>query len=242
MARRIGTCVYCGSEGELTRDHIPPKALCGKPRPDDLVLVPSCRRCNEGASKDDEYFKTTLVLKDKSGSHPEAEAIRDSVLRALALPAKAPFAKRLLDAMEDVDLKTAAGLVVGRATALNVDLLRLDRVAERVARGLYWHHHGHVPLPAHYRVGVWSEAGLRNLDARTAAELQDTLLAPVLRNPARTIGRGALRYWCASGDRAHLTCWLLEFFGDVRFIAVTVPPDVQLGAQQPLAAVGGPRR
>jgi tripartite-type tricarboxylate transporter receptor subunit TctC len=38
----------------------------------DVVKIPSCRSCNEGASMDDEYFKTIMVLKEGAGSHPKA--------------------------------------------------------------------------------------------------------------------------------------------------------------------------
>ena len=32
-----------------------------------------------------------------------------------------------------------------------------------------------------------------------------------------------MRYWRAASDREHVTGWLLEFYGDVRFPAFTVP-------------------
>jgi hypothetical protein len=223
MAKRTGVCVYCGERGALTEDHLPPKALCGKPRPADLVVVPACRPCNEGASKDDEYFKTVLVFKDRAGSHPDAVAIRASVFRALEMSKKAKFARSLVAAVRDVTISTPAGLHVGRATAFEVDLARLDRVVARVTRGLYWHHHDHVRLPTDYEVVVWSEEGLRGIDERDAQELRRTLLEPVLNNPARSIGRGVLRYWYAAGNHQHVSGWLFEVYGDVRFVAFTVP-------------------
>jgi len=65
--QRHGECVYCGHTKPLTDDHIPPQSLFRKPRPADLIAVPSCRQCNISASKDDEYFKTVIVPKDKLG-------------------------------------------------------------------------------------------------------------------------------------------------------------------------------
>jgi hypothetical protein len=223
VSTRIGTCVYCGEERRLTHDHVPPRGLCAKPRPHDLVIVPSCTRCNEGASKDDEYFKTVMVWKETAGSHPEATKIRDSVFRGLAMPKKATFARRLLAGLQDVDLKTPAGLHAGRATGFDVDLARLDRVVERVTRGLYWHSRGHRRLPSDHTVTVWSEHGLRGLQPKDASDLRRTLVEPILNNPPRSIARGVLRYWYAEGDLEHVTGWLLEFYGDVRFVAFTVP-------------------
>ena len=223
MRVKTGECVYCGRYLPLTNDHIPPQALWGKPRPSDLVVVPSCKRCNGGASKDDEYFKTMIVLKDRAGSHPEAVAIRDSVFRGLAKPKKKKFTQRILRSIREVGLRTPAGLYIGKEQVYDVDTIRLDRVIERVTRGLYWHHHGHVRLPDDFEVVVWSEDGLRDITPEDALQLRKTLIDPVINNPARLIGRNVLRYWYASGDREHVTGWLFEFYSDVRFVAFTVP-------------------
>jgi hypothetical protein len=199
--------------------------------------VPSCKPCNEGASKDDEYFKTVLVLKDRAGNHPEALAIRDSVFRGLAKPRKIRFTRRLLAGVRDVKLRTAAGLHLGRSAAFDVDLARLDRVVARVTRGLYWHHHNRARLPHDHEVVVWSEEGLRGIGCQHAQQIRRVLLEPVLANPPVLIGRGVLKYWHAASDREHVTGWLLEFYGDVRFLAFTVP-TIASADQKPTAATG----
>jgi hypothetical protein len=205
----------------LTEDHIPPKSLFGKPLPDDFVKAPSCVNCNLGASKDDEYFKIVLALKRGAGDHPEASAVVGSVLRGLAR--QRPFSRRFFEGVREVPRMTPAGLYAGRGLAYDVNLQRLDRVVGRVVRALYWENHDHVRLPDECDVSVWSEEGLRGLGLPEAAQLKATILQPVLRNPAREIGRGALRYWFAAGDRPHLTAWMLEFYADVRFLAFTIP-------------------
>jgi hypothetical protein len=80
-------------------------------------------------------------------------------------------------------------------------------------------------LPDDHRVGVWSEEGLRGISRRDAEDLRKTLVDPILGNPKRSIGRDVLGYWYAGGDREHVTGWVLEFYGDVRFFAFTVPGD-----------------
>lgn len=54
-------CVYCGSEAN-TRDHIPPKRIFSKPRPNILLTVLSCRKCNSSFQLDDEYFDVMLSM------------------------------------------------------------------------------------------------------------------------------------------------------------------------------------
>ena len=223
MAKRRGECVYCGQLAALTDDHVPPQAMCSKPRPIDLVVVPACESCNGGSSKDDEYFKTVMVLKDRAGTHPEAESLRPSVIRGLSMSKKIKFTRKLMAGIREVALRTPAGLYAGQGTAFDVDLVRLDRVVERVTRGLYWHHHEHVRLPSDHEVRVWSEEGLGGLEIAEAAEFRRTLVEPVLNNPERSVGRGVLKYRFAVGDRPHVTGWWLEFYDDVRFVAFSGP-------------------
>ncbi len=70
--KRLGICVYCGRNGPVTRDHIPPKNLFAT-RPSNLITVPACEKCNRAACKDDEYFRLTITSRSDIGEHPEAQ-------------------------------------------------------------------------------------------------------------------------------------------------------------------------
>ena len=78
-------CIYCGSTENLTDEHIPPKNIFPKPRPNNiqLVTVPACKECNRGYSKDDEYFRLTLCMSQNVGDNPEARKNRDIIFRSL---------------------------------------------------------------------------------------------------------------------------------------------------------------
>src|SRR4051812_42325353 len=65
-------CVYCGATEDLTDDHVPPECIFPKGRRTGLVKVRACRRCNGGASKDDEYFRMMLCMSEEAGESPEA--------------------------------------------------------------------------------------------------------------------------------------------------------------------------
>lgn len=218
--KRTGECAYCGILGQLTVDHIPPDCLFDR-RPLDIVEVPSCWRCNNDASRDDEYFKTMMVLKDRAGSHPGAAAIRDSVFRGLNHPRKIGFARALVRSIREVPVRTAAGLHAGTATAFDVDLARLDRVVERVTKGLFWRHRGHR-LPEDFAVRSYSEEGLREVDSETMDSIR-TVVEPVLRQSINSVGDGVLNYWFAfATDEPDASAWVFEFYKDVRFAALTV--------------------
>ena len=57
MKTHTNQCYLCGSTDNLTRDHIPPKGIFPKPRPNDLLTVPCCFDCNNGLSKQDELLR-----------------------------------------------------------------------------------------------------------------------------------------------------------------------------------------
>lgn len=47
-------CIYCGNVSD-TREHIPSKVFLSKPYPDDLPVLPACKKCNNGFSDDELY-------------------------------------------------------------------------------------------------------------------------------------------------------------------------------------------
>lgn len=133
-----GTCTYCGEAALVTRDHIPPVSLFPKPRPSNLVTVPSCRKCNSGASMDDEYFRLNLSIRH-SAKRPLSKSIADAALRGLGRDQHTRFRKTFFQGVREVDIKTLDGIYIERSGAYDVDLARLDKVAMRIVRGPYFH-------------------------------------------------------------------------------------------------------
>ncbi len=90
-----GVCTYCGRAREITDDHVPPQNMFPSPRPPDLITVPACRRCNQGFSMEDEYFRIA-VLGPAALQDPRAREIWDGPvvrgLRRSILERQAPFA------------------------------------------------------------------------------------------------------------------------------------------------------
>jgi hypothetical protein len=129
---KTGECIYCGRVRPITEDHVPPRNLFAKPRPGNLVKVPSCYQChseNKQAALDDEYFRLTLTLREDTATHPEVKQILPTVLRSLARPDKVGFTKSLLKSIKKVNVRSRSGLYLGRKGAFDVNLARLDNVA-----------------------------------------------------------------------------------------------------------------
>lgn len=133
MARfETTTCYHCDAEG-TGREHVPPKCLF--PKGGDwpaLIKVPSCAAHNNDKSKADEYLK--FLLGATAAEIPED--IRASTARG---------ALRLAE-MRSSNLHRYGFQWEGEALAIDkpipIDIKLLRASLEKIARGLYFHHHG----------------------------------------------------------------------------------------------------
>lgn len=89
--------------------------------------------------------------------HPDVErGVLASALRWLDRSEARPFARAFLDTIQMADLRSPAGLYVGRVGTYWVDAERLCNVVARVIRGLFFHHVGE-PLGADYELKVFED-------------------------------------------------------------------------------------
>jgi hypothetical protein len=192
-----------------------------------LIAVPSCLACNRGASLDDEYFKLVALFKEDAYDHPAVQQLLPSAYRSLTKPKKFKFAQAFYRSLEEIDVKTPAGLYLGKRPTYRVDLFRLDRVAERVAKGLFYHE-WKTRLPDSHKVIAYSETGLENIGSETKNKLQ-RILGPLFSGPEKVIGPDVFSYRFER-DESYIYCsvWLLTFFRSVRFICLTVPRELPI--------------
>jgi len=216
----MGECAYCGKHGPLTDDHMPPKNLFATPRPNNLIKVPCCGSCNQEFQKDDEYFRTVLVLWEKTGAHKEAKRLTASVLRDLKRPEKRRFTRRILQNAQPVSLFSPSGLYIGETGQFVVEELRMHRTVKRTVRGLFSHHRG-------FRLADSYDAQIRITpsDDRSLELVRTTL--PVLPH-SNVIADGAFCYWFQLSEYdKFVSAWILLFFEYLPFICWTVPKGFQ---------------
>jgi hypothetical protein len=79
---RKGPCVYCGKVRPIHMDHVPPSNLFPTPKPT-LITVPSCFACNNTASKDDEYFRLAVAIREDIANRQDIREILPAVYRSL---------------------------------------------------------------------------------------------------------------------------------------------------------------
>jgi len=190
---KIGECVYCGVVGPLTRDHIPPKNLFAKPRPNKLISVPSCRGCNLGGSADDTYLQLVLTLREDTHMHPDVQRIWPSVFRSLSRPQQEQFTRSFLGTLHTVSRRTPAGIHLGDAVAFDADLGRLNSVVARVTKGLFYHELGYR-LPDEFTAVAYSESGFTDEHSEVLREIRDKVIARLVTCAPRVIGNRVFAY------------------------------------------------
>jgi len=128
-------CFCCG-EPATTAEHVPPKCLFPRPRPTDLITVPACRDCNSGSKLDDEYFRL-LITSATSDSEPAAALLGDRILpKANTKPA---LINSHVRSMRSVAVYSTSGLFVKVRPAFQFNRSRMQRVINKIVRGLFYH-------------------------------------------------------------------------------------------------------
>jgi hypothetical protein len=80
-SRLVNGCIYCGGPEE-TRDHVPSRVLLEPPYPENLPVVWACANCNQGFSRDEEYF-ACLIEAVIAGSSDPVHIKRPGIARIL---------------------------------------------------------------------------------------------------------------------------------------------------------------
>lgn len=216
-------CAYCGSPNNLRDDHVPPKNLFPpRPRPA-LITVPACADCHSVTSKDDEYFRLKVCLRDDVGHHPDARTNWQTIFRSLKRDKSAGLARQVLSDIRYMDLKTPSGLYLGKRMAYDVDMNRIRRVVERVVRGLYFAESGN-PLGLSNEVRVYEGEDLARQPRGVLKQLQQTILIPLAGLPPTVIGDGVFLYsYQIMKENSSYSVWAISFYGRLPFLAMTGP-------------------
>lgn len=191
-------CAICGVRVATTRDHLPPKALLVKPYPDNLITVPACAVCNNGASQVDEQFRVYLAATVGDKSESAKKLWKDRSLATLRKNRKLVTA--LSSTMRDVEVRTPSGTVIGKRTAYLWPAPVFESVVERIARGLYFHHFGEV-----LGSRVACEVGFLN-------SLPETVVKDTADWPYSHVGDAFAYRFGRAEEQPLNSLWVLEFY------------------------------
>src|SRR5437773_1261131 len=129
-------CVYCNIEPGISADHVPPKAFFPRARRNNLLTVPSCIKCNNALSKDEEYVLASLMFSDAGVSLVGKELWEERVSRMFEK--NRGLRRRFARDFHQVELRTPAGIFLERRIGFDYDAPRFRRVVGKIVRGLYF--------------------------------------------------------------------------------------------------------
>ena len=189
MPRPNGPCTYCGTFGPLHMDHVPPENLFERGQKSNLVTVPCCYRCNNAASKGDQYFLVYLALRQDARQKPEHDRLWAKMVRTLKRKEASKFRQNITSGIKFVQPVTLAGVILPPALSIPVDPVRVVEVLIRIVKGLYLHETGHR-LPSTYCVLPYDEpAILHSLQNVNPPPNQNFSLFPT--GPARSLSESS---------------------------------------------------
>lgn len=213
-------CAYCeNGDGSEDKEHIPPKSLY-KPLPQNLITVPSCRACNKGFQKDDDYFRLVMASRGEANEQDSATQPMQAAIRGLNKERAIGFAKMVASQMDRKEVVSPGGIHLGMQTIMNADGERIHATVERIGRGLYFHECGNrIPDTHEIEVLLLQEQMLKgNAPLKQIVSLFKT-------EDFVEIGDGVFSYSFlpSGGDPERCDAWILEFYKTTCFLVTVFP-------------------
>ena len=207
-------CIYCGEREATTRDHAPPECFFPKPRPSNLITVPSCGVCNKTYGKDDERVRNLITAIDTTEDHP---AIRKKIAgkrnRSFAREKGQSNLQHIIESIRTVDLYSSDGTNLGKAPAFNLDQKVMDRFIERITRALLYIENGieYTELEVEWKLAP---------DKQTVERMPLELRAFFLNGQLKKIGDGVFGYLGLYTPGRANSLWILSFYGGIEFMSI----------------------
>lgn len=203
MNAKVEHCYLCGkvlSDGEVTRDHVPPRALFPRPLPSDLITVPCCQPCNNAKSREEELFRLIATLGIKKT--PEAKSVYDSrtLPRTLVRKRLKSEVIELLKTVQHVWMEVDG--VIQPTPTMRVPIRPLCNVAERISRGLTAHFHPALRVnELHFEAYIPKRGQLLEVFAYLAEDLTELRIG----------GRTFHAYHGATVESEKIGVWIMTF-------------------------------
>jgi hypothetical protein len=217
-------CVFCGKLPAKTKDHIPPKGIFPKPRPE-LITVPACLRCNRGTSRIEETFRVYLSLRVGVNNDATSNLWNNEAMRTLRHNPR--LRNRIIRSTRPISVRSPAGIILADRIGGLWPPEAHDPVIEKIIRGLYFYHYreilgARVEIKIHWlRTSEDLESWTRRIDS-SLEQLWTELPG------AGNVGTGYFRYRYARAIESPLhSTWLFDFYGAHFAGGYTSPVDAR---------------
>jgi hypothetical protein len=219
---RRGECVYCGTVGDVTRDHVPPKCLFSPDARTNLITVAACPSCHGQFKRDDEYFRIALSIRSDLPSNVSGTFLRQQTKRTLNHPQAADLRAMLRRSSVMMPIRSPDGSYLGHAPALKLEAARIVSTCERIVKGLYSHYLG-CSLPKTHLVSVNLLDMQHNSSAIRDPQVQELFVLLGQFGLHHTFGSCLEVRYLRADDDPLSTFWFIRLHGVFGVIAFTEP-------------------
>ena len=213
-----GICVYCGTYGIVTADHVVPQCLWSSRVPKDAPLVDACKKCNnEEKSRNDTYLRDFLTMDMANEGQHVKERIYPKFIRAVQRN-QSVFAHHA-QRSQLVELVTPGGLFAGYAYGIQLPTQQITKELTTIVRGLYYAYIGKnigITLPETTPFEVFRQ---RDMDE----VVQNVGLLLNMGGVSVSVGTGEVfecAYGCAA-EKPEVSLWYLNFYQRIVFSVAT---------------------
>ena len=176
-----------------------------------LITLPAHKSCNQSLSLDDEYFRLSMTAR-ASPHDPVARKVWEGpTMRGFHRRDQPGLKIATLENLHSAEVQTPAGIYLGNADVLLQEAERIQRVVNRITRGLFAHLTGNV-LPMDWPVACDL---INPVAAKPVFDLLKIRLVPVGPAGVFEYGRGVL-----PTDERDGLFWMI-FYGVVHFWGYT---------------------
>jgi hypothetical protein len=222
-------CSYCGELANLTADHVPPRSWFPDVVNYQLLTVPACQKCNTGWAADAEYMRNVLMIDHRTPVNASTDEVRSRVHRGFARHRGGGPTKDIVKTMREIELRSPAGLFVGRSATFDPNLEKLERVCAQIVRGLYKIYSGQR-VPITHGLGTYILGAITPQTDEQRESINQLLQLSAGGNDHRLGDVFRFDYQLMEGGSS---AWYLEFYESFTSIAVTikkteVPPTRRL--------------
>ena len=207
-------CIYCGKEAN-TSDHIPPKSLFATF--EEMRVVPCCKECNNSYSLDEEVFRNWMV-NFSYGKSLTADYIFDTKI-ARSFRYSPILAKRVYEKMYELNLKTPAGILLGKATGVKLDQAdwkRIFHILDKIVKGLFY---------IEFRKVLPKSCTLKHTLINGEDAIKNGLLPVKVFKWATSKHNNVFFYGFSKAPRSSNALFLTEYYGNVDFLTFVVSKD-----------------
>lgn len=196
-------CIFCLEKAD-TKEHIPAKHFFKKISGINLITVPSCKKCNSGFQKDEEFFRQFWVSYFMGRSSEAERVMKNEISRSVKR--KPALGWQMFKQMKLMNIVSETGVVLRQATAWKItdsDRARINRIVEKVIQGLFFQEFKKI-LPKDWSIIIhWITPQMEK--EQKLQEMVKTMKCKVIKEDIFAY------FFCFVPDN-HQSIWILDFF------------------------------